>query len=297
MTILITLLATVAGATLEMAAADVHLADSKRPESLATRYNRLRSHSAWFDAPKPTPHPTTRDYFNSYGNYGSNVKHPHHYFYEYEWPDYRDSYSPTTSPTDGSIIPTYVPTASPQRARQRTNQPISTSRPTSTSPSLGPTRTSSPSGTWNVLAHEHFLDGFGLFEAVESQDIHHYSSTLGREGVVQLQKSASLPSYDIAVDVGSSQLKIVFSFFANSMEIGEGFCLEYSINDESEWNPVRCWQSSIDFENSKWHDNFNVELSLDDRIQVDSLRIKFESIASGDNVDVMFDRISLLQLR
>ena len=89
------------------------------------------------------------------------------------------------------------------------------------------------------------------------------------------------------------------------MTVGEGFCLEYSINDDDDddastaidWHPVRCWQSSIDFENSKWNDNFNVELNLDDdtTVQVDSLRIKFVSIASRDNVDVMFDHITLLQ--
>ncbi len=123
--------------------------------------------------------------------------------------------------------------------------------------------------------------------------MHHYPSTLGREGVVQLRKSATLPSYDIAVD--SSQLKVEFSFYANSMNVGEGFCLEYSLNDDEEWLPVRCWQSSIDFENSQWHDDFNAELHLDEGVQVDSLRIKFESIASRDNTDVMFDRISLLQ--
>ena len=81
------------------------------------------------------------------------------------------------------------------------------------------------------------------------------------------------------------------------MGVGEGFCLEYILNGDTDWNPVRCWQSSIDFENSKWNDDLNAELHLDDRIQVDSLRIKFVSIASSDDVDIMFDHISLLQLR
>eukprot|EP00986_Skeletonema_menzelii_P016834 scaffold16098_cov80-Skeletonema_menzelii.AAC.8 len=226
-------------------------------------------------------------------HYDNNLQPLHHYFYQ--WPEGSHStYSPTGSPADGIVIPTSMPTPSPHTA----DQSVSTSSsPTPTSPTLSnPARTAS--SEWNVLAHEHFLDGFGVFKEVEPRDVHHYPSILGREGVIQLQKSATLPSYDIAVD-SSSQLKVEFSFYANSMNIGEGFCLEYSLNDETEWNPVRCWQSSIDFENSQWHDDFNVELHLDDsRIQqVDSLRIKFESIASRDNVDVMFDRISLLQFR
>jgi hypothetical protein len=277
------LLATAVGAAVEMAAADV---------------NRLRSHSEqhshWFD--KPTSHPTELHHFSSpyhYGNYGNNVENQHAHFYD--WEDYyRDtpswSYSPTSSPADGMVIPTSVPTPSPQRA----NNSISTSHPISASPTSSPTRTSSPSESWNVLTHEHFLDGFGVFQEVDSQDVHHYSYTLGRQGVVQLQKSSTLPSHAIAVD--STKLKVAFSFYANSMNVGEGFCLEYSLNDDADWNPVRCWQSSIDFENSKWNDDFNVELNLDDSIQVDSLRIKFESIAGRDHVDIMFDRITLLQL-
>ena len=118
---------------------------------------------------------------------------------------------------------------------------------------------------------------------------------LFRSGVIQLRQTSTLPSYNIAVD--SSQIKVEFSFYSNSMDVGEGFCLAYSLNEEADWNPVRCWQSSIDFENSEWHDDFNAELNLDGNLQVDSLRIKFESIASRDNVDVMFDRVTLLQFR
>jgi len=285
---IIILFVTIVSAAVEVAAAaDVHFEDSPQAEHLSKRHNRLRSHSS-FD--KPTSHPTTLDYFNSpyyYGYYGNNVQHPHQHFYE--WPD-RDpsshSYSPTTSPTttsptDGSIIPTYTPTAYQRRQ--------------SDSPTLSPTRTSSPSSTWDVLTSEHFLGGFGVFQEVESQDIQHYSSTLGRRGVIKLQNSAAMPSYNIAVD--SSQLKVAFSFYANSMNVGEGFCLEYSLNEDTDWNPVRCWQSSIDFENNQWYDDFYAELNLDDRMQVDSLRIKFESIARRDNVHVMFDRVTLLQLR
>ena len=291
------LLATLACAAVQLAAANGDFVDSPQPdpEHLAARklhnHNRLRSHSTLFD--KPTPHPTTLGYLNSpyhYGNYANNLDHQRQYFYE--WPHQmhqmhqsHSTYSPTASPIDDTIIPTYSPTPS--------------SRPTSDSPTLSPTRTSSPSTSWSVLAHEHFIEGMGVFQDVDSQDTHHYSSTLGRQGVIQLQKSATLSSYDIAVDSSqaSSQLKVAFSFYANSMGVGEGFCLEYILNDDIDWNPVRCWQSSIDFENSKWNDDLNAELHLDDRIQVDSLRIRFLSIASSDDVDIMFDHISLLQLR
>ena len=142
-----------------------------------------------------------------------------------------------------------------------------------------------------MLTHE-----LGVFQEGESQGaVQHYSSTLGRQSVIQLQKSATLTSYNIAVDSyqDSSQLKVAFSFYANNMNVSEGFCLEYGLNDETDWNPVRCWQSSIDFENSKWNDDFNAEFALDDMIQVDSIRIRFESIA--DDGDVMFNHISLLQ--
>lgn len=282
---IIILLATAVGTAVEMAAADV---------------NRLRSHSEkhshWFD--KPTSHPTELHHFSSpyqYGNYGNNLPNQQAHFYD--WPDYyRDtsSYSPTASPSDGMFMffPTSMPTPSPKP--QGANDVRSTSHPISASPSSSPTRTSSPSETWNILTHEHFLDGFGVFDEVKSQDVYHYPSTLGRQGVVQLQKSSTLPSHAIAVD--STKLKVAFSFYANSMKVGEGFCLEYSLNDDSDWNPVRCWQSTIDFENNKWHDDFNVELNLDDSIQVDSLRIKFETIARRDHVDIMFDRITLFQL-
>jgi hypothetical protein len=248
--------------------------------------HQLRSHStsAWFD--KPTALPTTLDYFKSpyfYGNYGNNVADPYSHFYE--WP-YRKktTYVPTAQPTaphDGFPILSYAPTSSPQ--------------PTNHQGSSDPNLTSRPLDTWKVLTQEHFLEGYGVFQEVDSEDTQHYSSALGRQGVVQLKKSSSLPSHAIAVD--SKKLKVVFSFYANSMAAGEGFCLESSINDDTDWYPERCWQSSIDFENNKWHDDFSVELNLDDSeiIQVDSLRIKFALIVSRDDPDVMFDRISLLQ--
>ena len=37
--------------------------------------------------------------------------------------------------------------------------------------------------TWEVLNREHFFDGFGVFQEVDSEDTHHYASKLGREGV------------------------------------------------------------------------------------------------------------------
>lgn len=266
---------------------------------------RSRSHAAaeseWLDIDKPTNHPTTHRYFTSpyhYANYQNNVAHPLHHFYYQDWKGQdgpEETYYPTTSPTDAVIIPTSVPSSQP-------SSPVHQQDTTLPGPASVLSSPGDPSdSTWEVLNREHFIEGFGVFQEVDSEDTYHYASKLGREGVVQLQKSSSLPSHAIAVD--SNKLKVTFSFYANSMTVGEGFCLEYSINDDdddasttTDWHPVRCWQSSIDFENSKWNDNFNVELNLeDDTVQIVSLRIKFVSIASRDDVDVMFDHITLLQ--
>ena len=266
---------------------------------------RSRSHAAaeseWLDQDKPTNHPTTHRYFTvNYQN--NNGAHPLHHFYYQNKQDQDEPeetyYYPTPSPTDdATIISTSMPSSQPSSPTHL--QDTTLPDPASTIPSPD-----DPSDAWEVLTREHFIEGYGVFQEVDSEDTHHYASKLGREGVVKLQKTSSLPSHAIAVD--SNKLKVAFSFYANSMTVGEGFCLEYSINDDDgdastatvDWHPVRCWQSSIDFENSKWNDNFNVELNLDHddtTVQVDSLRIKFVSIASRDDVDVMFDHITLLQ--
>ena len=285
--------ASTVGASIELAAAD--------------DYRRLRSRShaewesEWLD--KPTNHPTTHGYFfttSHYENYANNPAHPHHFYFQGMQdgrPDYDhayETYHPTSSPTPGVVIPTRAPS---QPSQSHHLDPVALPTPSSSS-------NDDPSDTWEVLNKEHFLHGFGVFQEVDPEDTHHYDTTLGRMGVVQLKKSSSLPSYAIAVD-SNKKLKVAFSFYANNMTEGEGFCLEYSINDDddddAEWHPVRCWQSSIDFENSKWNDDFNVDLNLDDSIiQVDSLRIKFESISSReeggeDDVNVMFDHITFLQ--
>jgi len=286
-------LATTAFAALNLSAAEVHI-----------QRLRSRSHAAaeseWLDGDKPTNHPTTHRYFTSpyhYENYQNNVAHPLHHFYYQDrqgQDEPEETYYPTSSPTDAIIISTSVPSSQPSSPTHQQDTTLPDPAPPISSPG-------DQSDAWEVLNREHFFDGFGVFQEVDSEDTHHYASKLGREGVVQLQKSSSLPSHAIAVD--SNKLKVAFSFYANSMTVGEGFCLEYSINGDddasttTDWLPVRCWQSSIDFENSKWNDNFNVELNLDDDIlQVDSLRIKFVSIASRDDVDLMFDHITLLQL-
>ena len=219
-------------------------------------------------------------HYSNYRKNSSRNQHEHDYYF-YEWPDRSHStYSPTATATSNVVSTEAQATTLPQPPTRPLASPIQ----------------SLTYNDQNVLFSEHFLDGFGVFLNQGSPNTCHYPSSLGRQGVVELKRSSTLSSYDIAINESSPQMIIIFAFHAECIDSREGFCLEYSVNDDTDWNPVRCWQNSVDFEINRWNDDFIAILNLDDsRIQVESIRIRFETIASGDDASIKFDRISLLR--
>ena len=97
------------------------------------------------------------------------------------------------------------------------------------------------------------------------------------------------------------EIKVVFSYYANSMELHDGFCLDYSVDDGSSWHPETCWYAVGDFDNGMWYDDASVAFELrkdrhDVYDNVDSFRIRFRCKADSANDDVLIDKVQVLEL-
>ncbi|KAL7478263.1 hypothetical protein ACHAW6_004035 [Cyclotella cf. meneghiniana] len=155
---------------------------------------------------------------------------------------------------------------------------------------------SSSSSSWKTLIEEDFLSGYGTFKDGGS-DVAYYNSVKGRSGVVRIQagngRRSSVFSSNVLLNNKSyDKFKVIFSFYANSMESDDRFCLDYSVDGGTVWRKQKCWQSGAEFDNLKWYDDETVYLNPSSS-NFDSLIIRFR--CDGDSVqdDVLFDRVEI----
>ncbi len=91
------------------------------------------------------------------------------------------------------------------------------------------------------------------------------------------------------------------------MEIHDGFCFDYSMDDGTSWHSERCWHAVQDFENGMWYDDVGVSFSLnkdhthimareDKQGSLDAFRIRFRCRADSRKDDVLIDKVQLLGL-
>mmetsp|Transcript_1335 Transcript_1335/g.3169 ORF Transcript_1335/g.3169 Transcript_1335/m.3169 type:complete len:635 (+) Transcript_1335:142-2046(+) len=150
------------------------------------------------------------------------------------------------------------------------------------------------SGGWVDLLAEDFRSGFGRFNAGGPTDVKHYVSVLGRSGVVRIENGngdeSSIVSNNIFLDGDISKIRVQFSFYANSMEWSDAFCLDYNVDGDSSWTEQLCWDRN-DFSNDIWYDD--VESLFDVPAGSDYLRIRFRCDASSELDDILFSSIDI----
>ena len=150
------------------------------------------------------------------------------------------------------------------------------------------------SGGWVDLLAEDFRSGLGKFNAGGPIDVKHYVSVLGRSGVVRIENGngdeSSIFSNNIFLDGDISKIRVLFSFYANSMEWSDAFCLDYNVDGDSSWTEQLCWDR-IDFANDIWYDD--TEHIFDVPTGADYLRIRFRCDASSEQDDILFSSIDI----
>ena len=141
------------------------------------------------------------------------------------------------------------------------------------------------------LLDEDFSSGMGAFMPGGNIDVKYYQEVLGRTGLVRIQKNgpgSAISTSPIPFEHSYSKAKVTFSFYPNSMERRDQFCLEY--NAGSSWESSKCW-SRKEFTNGKWHDNVSQDFSLPKGSS--QLSIRFICAASSIHDDIIFDRVKL----
>lgn len=254
--------------------------------------------------PRPTLHPTysTNEswWSTTSSNYWSSpssnsIPNSRPSFYH---PTLVDDDSTTSFPT--ADHPTYFPTPqhssyfpTPQHSTYVPTPVFSTSVPTEL-PSNPPSSSHVDIENWVELLDEGFDNGFGEFNS-GGFDVKYYSYVKTRSGVIRIQDGnvmdSSVYSDSITLDTTYSKFKVSFSFYANSMEVNDAFCLDYSVDDSVSWYPERCWHFPEDFDNKIWYDDMELEFEAVDAI--DSMSIRFRCQANSFNDDILLDSVKV----
>jgi len=120
----------------------------------------------------------------------------------------------------------------------------------------------------------------------------------GRAGVVRIQNANGYIATNVPiVPTSYSSYTVTFSYFANSMENDEGFCLDFSTDGGNTWDSEECYTVGIDFENGLWYDDIGVEFDAEDipgLQDASSLGIRLISKVNSYNDDVLFDMIQVV---
>ncbi|KAL3803204.1 hypothetical protein HJC23_003479 [Cyclotella cryptica] len=155
---------------------------------------------------------------------------------------------------------------------------------------------SSSNTSWKTLVEEDFESGYGKFKDGGS-DVAYYKSVKGRSGVVRIQagngRRSSFFSNNVLLNNKSyDKFKVVFSFYANSMESDDRFCLDYSVDGGTVWRKQKCWQSGTQFSNLQWYDGETVMINPSSS-NFDSLIIRFRCDGNSVQDDVLFDKVEI----
>ena len=202
--------------------------------------------------------------------------------------------SPTYQPTVYSMPPSVEATISPAPTQGSTHQ--------DTFPDPWELVLHHHNENWVSIIDEDFLNGVGSFIDESSSDIMYYPEFEERNGVIAIQggQDSALTSKHIrlgeALGDGTihCKFKVVFSYFAYSMESYDGFCLDTSVDGGSGWHTEQCWSRDGDFENGVWKDDVEVVFEVD--LVQDSLALRFRCIADMNSDAVMIDSVHLSDL-
>mmetsp|Transcript_28340 Transcript_28340/g.48874 ORF Transcript_28340/g.48874 Transcript_28340/m.48874 type:complete len:180 (+) Transcript_28340:372-911(+) len=127
----------------------------------------------------------------------------------------------------------------------------------------------------------------------------HVDSKFGQNGMTMITRGTA--NYDQALvfsnnipsnDRNFTKFKVVFSFYTNSMDTNDRFCLDYSANGASARSRAKCWRSGEGFENGEWNDNVEWVFQLTAN-NVNSIRIRFRGFSAENFNRVFIDEIRL----
>lgn len=151
-----------------------------------------------------------------------------------------------------------------------------------------------------VLMKEHFLDGFGQYTPSNSGYIHYYPFVKGRRGIIRLQglegRNYSLYSDDFPIEDAFISIEVIISFYASSMELSDGFCIDYSVDDGLNYLTAQCF-FAISM-NNLWYDDTSVLIDLapyDDTLSQMTIRFRCETDSLND--DILIDKVEIFGLQ
>mmetsp|Transcript_13079 Transcript_13079/g.24558 ORF Transcript_13079/g.24558 Transcript_13079/m.24558 type:complete len:205 (-) Transcript_13079:72-686(-) len=146
-----------------------------------------------------------------------------------------------------------------------------------------------------LLLSEDFSTGYGTF-ASGGHDVSHHASLKDRTGVVRLQDgngdASSILSPPIDLHGGYSAVRVALSFYGLSMDDDDEFCIDYGVDDSSEWTERTCFVGGdVDFFNKVWYDGVAVEIDgLDD---VETVRVRLRCQGQDNKDDVFIDAVEI----
>ncbi len=156
-----------------------------------------------------------------------------------------------------------------------------------------PSASGSGSDSWIDIIIDSFLSGFGFFDT-KGTDVLFYKSVKNRVGVLRMQSgkhsASEIHSNKIILDHKYSKLRISFSFYANSMEYDDSFCLDYKVDGDVNWNEGKCWKR-YQFDNGVWYDD--VVLEFEGVSSIKSLWVRFRCEANSIHDDVLIDSVKI----
>jgi trypsin len=151
--------------------------------------------------------------------------------------------------------------------------------------------------SWATISDEDFAYGYGIFDHHDNT-ANHYTSAMGRTGVVRLEDGKGGQSVLISNQISLaynpfSRIRVTFSFYAIKMEHGDDLCLDYEL-DGGAITGEKCWSaytfSPLSFENSRWYDEMGFEF---DALKASSLRIAFRVKGDDSEDDVLIDAVTI----
>ena len=167
--------------------------------------------------------------------------------------------------------------------------------------------------SWTDLLSEDFEEGLGAFFVPGSNEhVTYYPQVLGRDGVVRVygdgadnlsaiySGAISLDSTSTLANIATEEnalIKVVFSYYANSMEGRDGFCLDLSVDKGRSWSSMRCWHATDDFVDGIWYDDAEATFELggdNDNGVANWLRIRFRNRGDSDKDDLLIDKVNVL---
>ena len=151
-----------------------------------------------------------------------------------------------------------------------------------------------------AIMKEHFVDGFGRFHPSSPSYIYYYPFVKDRRGIVRLQglegRNYSLYSDAFPIEDAFISIEVIISFYANSMELSDGFCIDYSVNDGLDYLTAKCF-FAISM-NGLWYDDTSVLIDLapyDETLS--QMRIRFRCETDSLNDDILIDKVAIFGLQ